>query len=486
MHRPLCIILVLFFASSLIFAQDVVEESKISGFSLSSYSGFSLAQTMKGEEGEMAYPFEPVPKNMSVAVAETVGVNVFVWAIAQYFADQKTGAHSYINLDTMKDNLKFWFEWDPNHYITNFFAHPYHGSLYFNAARTNGMDFWSSSFFSLGGSFMWEVFMEHHRPSINDLVMTTTGGMFLGEVLFRYSSLVWDDSATGFERVWREIVGALLNPLGGVNRLIRGDTGRVLSSHNQLRAPVLTSIYWAGNISSSQADITKGRAGGAIEVLTRYGRTFTGGEPRKPFDLFFLQGSVKRTDQTYFSIYAYGLLLGKEFGAKENQNHMVGLFHHYDYIYNETIRLGGTSFCPGIYSQFRLSPKTSLSLIGQVGWMVLGASNNEYISAEEETSALGRDYSYGTGLTAKFDVGFVHQKFGSVILRYALYKIYILEGVDGSDRLNLFQARLRIPIWRGLGAGIVYTVYRRNSHFVAHEDIKQRLFSLNYSISIEF
>ncbi|NOR12845.1 MAG: DUF3943 domain-containing protein, partial [Candidatus Aminicenantes bacterium] len=138
-------------------------------------------------------PVEPIPRNVGAAIAEVVGINIMVWAFGQYVMDQESGAHSYINLDTMRDNLTYWFEWDPNHFSTNFFAHPYHGGLYFSAGRANGLDFWASSFCAFGGSFMWEVFMENHRPSINDLAMTTTGGMFMGEMLFRFSNLVLDD-----------------------------------------------------------------------------------------------------------------------------------------------------------------------------------------------------------------------------------------------------------------------------------------------------
>jgi hypothetical protein len=432
-------------------------------------------------------PVEPMPKNVGAAIAEVVGLNILVWAFGQYVMDQESGAHSYINLDTMRDNLTLWYEWDPNHFTTNFFAHPYHGGLYFNAGRTNGLDFWASSFCAFGGSFMWEVFMENHRPSINDLAMTTTGGMFLGEMLFRFSNLVWDDSATGFERVWREAVGLLLNPVGGFNRLIRGDMSITRETHNQIRAPIEFTLYWSGAVSNGSSDapeevedIEDRKVSPAWEILLLYGKAFRGDESRKPFDWFVLQWSARRTDQLYFSIYAYSLLLGKEFGSNENQNHLVGLFQHYDYLYNESIRLGGTSFCPGFISQFQLSKTARLSILGHVGWMLMGASNNEYVVDDL------RDYNYGTGITAKLDIGLDLQKYGHLILRYGHYTIYSLEGADGTDRLNLFQARYRVPIWKGLGVGGNYTVYRRNSHYDNFPDVKQRLYRLDFSVSYNF
>ena len=145
-------------------------------------------------------PVEPIPRNVGAAIAETVGLNITVWAFGQYVMDQESGAHSYINLDTMRDNLTLWFEWDPNHFSTNFFAHPYHGGLYFNAGRTNGLDFWASSFTAFGGSFMWEVFMENHRPSINDLALNLQK---YGTLIFRYGhyTIYSREGAAGTDRL---------------------------------------------------------------------------------------------------------------------------------------------------------------------------------------------------------------------------------------------------------------------------------------------
>ena len=440
------------------------------------------------DESQSVYvmPVEPIPKNIGIAIGETVGINIFVWAFAQYLMGQESGAHSYISLDTMRDNLTLWYEWDPNHFTTNFFAHPYHGGLYYNAGRNNGLDFWASSFCAFGGSFMWEVFMERHRPSINDLAMTTTGGMFLGEALFRFSNLVWDDSATGFERVWREILGTLINPIGGLNRIIRGDINTTRSTHNQIRAPVEFTLSWAGALSSGSSDVVEEediedqKVSNAWELLVLYGKAFRNGESRKPFDWFVLQWSGRRTDQLYFSIYAYSLLLGKEFKTRESQRHMVGLFQHYDYIYNESIRLGGTSFTPGFISQFDLSDTASFSILGHFGWMLMGASNNEYVVDDL------RDYNYGMGITAKVDLSLDLQKYGQLICRWGHYTIYSLEGADGTDRLNLFQFRLRVPVWKGLGLGGVYTIYRRNSHYDNFPDVKKRLYRFDFSVSYRF
>ena len=438
-------------------------------------------------QSEWAYPEEPIPYRLGTAIAEVIGVNVAIWAAGQYILGNADGAHSYINLDTMRDNLTYWFEYDPNHFATNFLLHPFHGNLYFNAGRTNGLDFWASGFTSFMGSFMWEMVMEHHRPSFNDLVMTTTGGMFLGEALFRFSNLVLDDSATGWNRTWREIVGALLNPVGGINRLIYGDMFKTGSSHNHIKAPLLLTLYWSGNFTSDNFSAEDAKASPGLEALFVYGDAFKEAETRKPLDYFPMQVMARRTsEEMYLTIYAYGLLLGRELGSKEGQQHLVGLFQHYDYIYNETIRLGGTSFCPGIISRFQLSPKAQLTTLAHVGWMMMGASNNEYVGGGVGSSAEGIDYNYGTGFVAKVDVGLQLEKYGRFLIRWGHYKLWTLEGVDGSDRLNLFQGRYELPIYKGLGLGLKFTQYLRSSHYVEFPDVKDRLYAFESLIAYRF
>ena len=69
------------------------------------------------------------------------GINMGVWAFDRYI---RKADFAYINGRTIKDNLKHGFVWDNDAMGTNMFMHPYHGSLYFNSARSNGYNFWQS------------------------------------------------------------------------------------------------------------------------------------------------------------------------------------------------------------------------------------------------------------------------------------------------------------------------------------------------------
>lgn len=84
--------------------------------------------------------------------AEVAGFNVGLWAFDRYVLN---GHYAYISWNTIKENFRHGFDWDNDHLNTNMFAHPYNGSLFYNAARSNGYNFWQSELFAIGGSAMW-------------------------------------------------------------------------------------------------------------------------------------------------------------------------------------------------------------------------------------------------------------------------------------------------------------------------------------------
>lgn len=159
-------------------------------------------------------------KNFILAASETFGMNMGLWAFDRYVFK---GHYAYISFKTIKENFKHGFEWDNDHLNTNMFAHPYNGSLFFNAGRSNGFNFWQSELFAISGSAMWELFMECEYPSTNDIIATPIGGAALGEIFYRTSDLILDDRATGANRFGRELASFIISPIRGVTRIITGE-----------------------------------------------------------------------------------------------------------------------------------------------------------------------------------------------------------------------------------------------------------------------
>jgi hypothetical protein len=114
-----------------------------------------------------------------VAGATVFGTNMGVWAFDRFVSATD---YSRISFQSISNNLKTGFVWDEDMFTTNLFAHPYHGGLYFNAGRSNGLGFWQSVPCTMGGSLMWEFGMENEPAAINDFLavgVLTGGGSLL-------------------------------------------------------------------------------------------------------------------------------------------------------------------------------------------------------------------------------------------------------------------------------------------------------------------
>src|SRR5262249_61950283 len=160
---------------------------------------------------------EPRKRRFLPAAGELVLLEVLPWAWDRYVKNED---FAHISWDTVHQNFKTGFQYDNDHFLTNQSSHPYHGGLFFSAGRANGYNYWESSLFALAGSLIWEGCMENTPPSINDLANTTLRGMTRGATSYRPALAVLDNKATGADRVWREVVAAVLNPVQPVHPLV--------------------------------------------------------------------------------------------------------------------------------------------------------------------------------------------------------------------------------------------------------------------------
>lgn len=124
--------------------------------------------------------------------------------------------------------------WDKDHFAMNYIAHPLVGSYYYNAMRSQGSRPWPAFLFSTAQSFIWEYCIEGfaERPSTQDLIITSTTGALLGEVIHRGTLRM---GRNGFNTV-EKIVVSIINPLFILNnkfsyRLTEQQRGNVYSLH---------------------------------------------------------------------------------------------------------------------------------------------------------------------------------------------------------------------------------------------------------------
>ncbi|MCC8144501.1 MAG: DUF3943 domain-containing protein [Tannerellaceae bacterium] len=272
-----------------------------------------------------------IPHTPWRAVGEIIGLNMGVWAFNRHITK---GDFAYINFKTIKQNFKTGPVWDVDKFSTNLVAHPYHGSLYYNAARSNGMNIWQSIPFTLGGSLMWEFFMENEPPSINNMIATTFGGVELGEITYRLSDLFIDNRSFGSERVGREILVGVISPIRALNRIVTGEAwkrtpykGRTFAS-----VPINFVVNVGPRFLAEQEETRDGSVSLHVALRLDYGDPYDD-EFYSPYEWFQLRAGFDffNSQSLISQVNAIGALWGKTVWQKDTRNLTLGIFQHFAY-----------------------------------------------------------------------------------------------------------------------------------------------------------
>jgi hypothetical protein len=437
---------------------------------------FTLAQDYRGPEPGV------LRKRPWLAASEIAGINILVWAYDRYIEFEPW---AYIDWDTVVENLRRGIEWDRDEFSTNFFGHPFHGALFYNSARSSGLNFWEASAFTLGGTMMWEFFMENIPPSFNDLITTTTGGIHLGEALYRISSLVLDERATGFNRVWRELAAGLIDPARGLNRLITGESWRTRSLNRQVRAPLRGNVSFTRYFLAPWSDLGQVDQNVGLELDFVYGDAAADQTAYRPFDWFVFSSNLRFADERDFGeISSYALLAGQYRVGRKGSRYLTGLFQHFDYLVNEYFKMAGSSLTEGVVSTLNLKNGGRIGTSVQMG-ALFGASVNDYFLIEE------RDYTYGFGPVLKFDALFDLRKAGTINLRFSQFAIFTIAGTvhDATDNVNWVsqaQARYLLNLWSNIGVRLELGWFRRSTQYEQAQRITRNQVHLGLSAVYRF
>ena len=368
------------------------------------------------------------------AALETFGINMAVWGFDRYIMKEEW---AYINGKTIKNNFKNGPEWDTDQFETNLIAHPYHGSLYFNAARSNGLNFWQSVPFAAGGSLMWEFFMENEPPSINDMLATTFGGIELGEIAYRLSDLFIDNRSTGLERIGREVLSGIVSPVRAFNRILSGDAWKRsrYKGRNYSSVPVNFILTVGARFLAEQEKNKQGSTSMNLNFNIHYG-TPINDDHYTPYEWFRLNIGVDFfSNQPLINrANAIGALWGKTIWKKHTRTLSAGIFQHFD-LYNSEPNKKSESLIPPyriaapaavgvgfIYHKPAKSDKTALYAEAYLNGVILGASLSDYMLLGE------RDYTLGSGYSTKAGAGITYNKRLSFLLNLENYHIFTWKG----------------------------------------------------------
>lgn len=411
------------------------------------------------------------PKRFWAAFGELMLVQVLPH---YYNASVRDAVWAPVSVQSIKNNLTYPWQWDDNQFVNNQFSHPYHGSLYYNSARTNGYDFWESFAWPFVGSAMWEIAGESWAPAPNDLLNTSFGGVVLGETLFRLSSLALDNTATGSERTFREIGGFLLNPLRGFNRLIRGETHGVSANPEDWRPSKVFGVLDLGYryaaeeavIDSVTSDLNQWDIGFKLAY----------GDPTKdlagkPFSYFGLAAEIAGpppdSARLLNRLSARGSIAAWPLGS--SGHHQFALMMEYDYFSNPAVEYGGQSVLAGLVSNWGeegadLQIRTNVMFNG----VIIGATQSDYYTALE-----GRDYDYGPGLGALITGNLLYKNRLQAELSILSIWIHTVNGANSDHYQDASQFAVRYWFNRRLGLGTSYTRYSRRSDYTGQDDVAE-------------
>jgi hypothetical protein len=317
---------------------------------------------------------------------------------------------------TWGENLRLGFGCDDDSFLMNQLAHPYHGSLYLNSARASGYGFWGSLPYVAAGSASWELLLENVRPSLNDIINTTLGGMALGEVTYRLSALLGSSRGPERNSFSRELGAFAFSPISQTQSLLSGKARDSYANAEWARK----DVGW----------VAVGRQGehGFVMLNYQYGSPFDVNATR-PYDAFeFTLELGRQPTGVVNQVTISGLLARRDLIRSERTQLVLGLYQHYDYRDLPRLEASGQSLSGGLSFQRRIGRRTHLRLGSHLEGLLLGAMSSDH------AHRIRRDYDYGPGAGARLSASL--QQDGRDLLRFE-GRLLWLHSVYGAEANHL-------------------------------------------------
>lgn len=395
---------------------------------------------------------EPTAGDFFLTAGSIVSENILIWSFSRFITRPEW---AFITPESMKYNLQNPWVWDQNNFAVNHYGHPYQGGLYYMTARSRGYEFLSGSLFTAFGSLQWEYLMETERPSLNDLITTTLGGITFGEIFFRLSESVYsEESLAGKAGSW------LLWP------------GRFFIKESDPRDKKNISGSLAIGLGSSAGSIyiegiQKFEFNDFESLDDNFQQGFLGdiyyGDPfhvQRPFDSFTLHYDIGFLNLTpAVRLFSESQVWSKNISERSN----IGISIHYDAIIHEFINFGANS--TGIHYTFQRDRPEGLSvdLRTYLNWVLMGSSQILYLKYEhslyppqEET----RDYNLSTGQNTKLYLKLKYKDIFSVFFNYSVYRFNTIdasvpeEGYESNDIIGFLTLAFEKHILSSCALGL--------------------------------
>ena len=354
---------------------------------------------------------------------------------------------SQTTLKTTRNNFKSGFAWDDDNFYVNMAGHAYHGSVYFNAARSNGMNFWQSVPYTTVGSVIWEYLGENEQPSINDVICTTFSGSFMGEITHNMYHQLIDDSERGMKRFFREATAAILNPVGEFHRVISGQAWKVkrnviddtTGTSPTDKQEAIYSLTLGDRCLISSEESSSRRHQPFLTFTMEYGDVADGEKHCSPYDFFIFDSSIAigKGQHLLSHLFMLGRLCSTPAFTKENARGEFGLYQFFDY---DDTRLPGNSthtpfpfgeivsFGPGVMFSFpKIAPRIAIEQRFFTKGIVLGAIKSDYYKYYNRT------YNMGSGFGALSQSKMTWKNVGNLQLKAQYMHLFTWKGYEPRD-----------------------------------------------------
>ena len=403
-------------------------------------------------------------KSYLIPAVEIIGFDFLLNQFNRHFS----GISDYdSNLSTIRHNLHSSWVDDKDPFSINQLGHPYQGSIYHGFARSAGLSYWESLGYTLAGSGFWEIAGEKVPPSRNDMISTGFGGSFLGEALFRMSSLVLERGGSK-PSFWRETSAALISPTAGFNRHAFGDRFDSVFESNDASYYSRLQLGLSNTVSGhpGTADVIK-KNDAQIDFLLGYGLP---GKPgysyTRPFDYFVFQTTASSAN-VFENVMTRGLLYGTDYQAGENYRGLWGLYGSYDYISPQTFRISSTALSLGTTGQLWLSESIALqsTVMGGVGYAAVGTNNGK-------TEV---DYHYGVAPQGLAALRVIYGKQASIDITGREYFVSDVDNahVGGHDNIVRADIAFTYRVYEKHAISLKYQWNQRDATFPQLGDRKQ-------------
>jgi hypothetical protein len=361
---------------------------------------------------------------------------------------------------SIRRNLRGPWVVDDDPFQINQFGHPYQGAMYHGIARSNGLNYWTSSVYTFAGSALWEIAGETTAPSANDQIASGIAGSFLGEPLFRISRLLLDRSDNG-PGAWRVLASVLASPPTGINHLLVGSPAGA-SSPDALPFSDIRVQFGVTAIPSDDSETGYSLAVDQPRLALSMDYGYPGNPDyrhERPFDYFRIESSVSDDGLEHLS--TRGLLAGADYGAGRLGG-IWGLYGTYDYFSPDDFRFSSTAAAFGTTLQARLAGPVVLQTSSLAG---IG-----YVATHTEGQP--DDFHYGVAPQALVNLRLIGGSRAAVDLTAREYFVSGVGGFGGGisaverDLIFVGDASFAVRLFGKHGVALTYQRAGRNSDYL--------------------